>query len=399
MGHIRMRDLKAANRWLSILIPKKLPVVIRSISCLGLLIGILMSYKLWVNSRFYPVAPVSDLIPLLSAPYDYALLIIVVVLLTILIFYQHKALYFGLFIGFSYLILQDQSRLQPWFYYYLFILGAVALYDLKSAKNEPYNYVNICRIILAGVYFWSGLQKLNHAYLFDLFPWLVSPLTNFIPLLNHIPLSILAISSAVFEVIAAICLLIPRTRKYAVWLLISMHIFILLMIGPLGLNFNEIVWPWNISFILLLGFLFLKKPFFSWRSLLIPKSIFHGIAVFLFVIVPVLNFGGYWDHSLSSSLYSGKKPYAKIYVPNALKAKFPDEVILKFSAQNELFIRDWSYVELNVADYTESRIYTHIFHRLCDYQKRENSLVLEVYDTANIVTGHRSKKIYFCHEV
>src|SRR5690242_2718843 len=57
-------------------------------------------------------------------------------------------------------ILEDITRFQPWVYMFALMLFSVAI--LKP-KGEEVTLFAI-RVILAGTYFWSGMQKINHSF-------------------------------------------------------------------------------------------------------------------------------------------------------------------------------------------------------------------------------------------
>lgn len=375
-------------------------LVVRLIIGVGLALGLLSSYKLWLNDRFYPLSPVADFIPVLSPPFDLLLFLSVIILITVIPFYPRKHLFYSFFLLVIYLLFQDQSRLQPWFYQYLFLMGAIAWYEHKPNRGRGISALASCQTILIGIYLWSGLHKLNYTYLFETFEWLMGPALEIFPFLESLSLPFLATISAFIEFGAAIGLAFCTTRKYGAYILIAMHIFILLIVSPLGLNYNNVVWPWNFCFALLVMILFLgPQTEFSYSRIFIPGNLYHSIVLVLFLMIPFLNFFNSWDHFPSASLYSGKKPYAKIHVTDPVKEQFPVKVKSEFSPFNELSIQDWSFTELNVPNYPQSRIYKHIFRQLCDYQKQKFGLVLESYNTADLLTGKRNKNTYFCHEL
>src|SRR5205807_646305 len=63
----------------------------------------------------------------------------------------------------------DQSRWQPWFYQYLFMLAVLC------RRDSP---LDTCRFIIAAVYFWSGAHKINPEFAHDTLPWMLGGLTN-----------------------------------------------------------------------------------------------------------------------------------------------------------------------------------------------------------------------------
>ena len=68
----------------------------------------------------------------------------------------------------------DQNRGQPWLYMYWGML-LMSLFPLPTSTAA-------CRIAIATVYFWGGIQKLN-ARFFQVTPeWFVSPAQNW-----HLP--------------------------------------------------------------------------------------------------------------------------------------------------------------------------------------------------------------------
>ena len=67
--------------------------------------------------------------------------------------------------------------MQPWVYQYLFMLAALGLfswrYDDVAGRDLT---LNICRFIVASIYFWSGLQKLNPEFFNAHFVWVLAPI-------------------------------------------------------------------------------------------------------------------------------------------------------------------------------------------------------------------------------
>ncbi|MDX1618899.1 MAG: hypothetical protein R3224_08945 [Balneolaceae bacterium] len=374
--------------------------LVRTVVCAGLIAGILTSETLWINDRFFPLTPVTDLLPLLPPPYDNLLLILVLALSALLVFYPHKYL-FGLFyLSSFYLVLQDLTRFQPWFYHYLALLGAVAWYESTPHRNNGRSALVICQTVLVGIYLWSGIHKINYVYLYDTFEWLIRPGLETFPALKSLPLPYLALASALIEAGAALLLLFRTTRVYAVGILAGMHLFILLMVGPGGLAYNSVIYPWNISFMLLLPILFLGTGIHIYRlQLFRPNSLYHGVITALFILMPLLNYWDLWDHYPSGSLYSGKKPHAVLNVSKSVRSAFPDRILREFDSAGRLNIRNWALAELNTPEYPQPRVYKHIFRELCTYEERDYALVLEIYHTADLITGRRSTDALFCTDV
>ena len=69
-----------------------------------------------------------------------------------------------------------------------------------------------------------------------------------------------------------------------------MHLFILIAIGPLGRNFNVVVWPWNLAMIAFLLILFFRRtdeP--TLHDIVWGRGfVFQKVALILFGVMPAL---------------------------------------------------------------------------------------------------------------
>ena len=279
--------------------------------------GLLLSPKLWVSTRFYPLTPVAPFLKPLPYPFDYAVYILLLALLAATVVAPRLSSRW--WIAASVLLLaalcaQDQSRLQPWCYQYAFMLMALAA---PSAETS----LNVCRLIVAAIYFWSGAQKLNPYFAPGTFTWLAHPLALHFP-----ALVIKAGYAAPFvEMACAIGLLTRKFRTAAIVGLIAMHACILLAIGPLGHGFNTVVWPWNIVMVVFLLLLF-RHSETRGREILWGPGRFQRVVLLLFGLAPALSFFNLWDSYLSAALYSGNKNQGAIYMTQAVADHLPDEV-------------------------------------------------------------------------
>src|SRR3990172_8215726 len=105
-----------------------------------------------------------------------------------------------------------------------------------------------------------------------------------------------------FEVVLAFGLLFSKTRKYFLIPAILMHAYIILLMTPLGRNYNYVIIPWNGAMILFLILLFNNSNKFNFaETFKAVKSIPHKIVFALFWIMPSLSFFDRWDSYLSAS--------------------------------------------------------------------------------------------------
>jgi hypothetical protein len=364
---------------------------LRATVAAGLMAGLLLSPKLWVSTRFYPLSPVAKFFQPLPKPFDYAVYILLLALLAAIVVAPRPRWW----IAASVLLLavlcaQDQSRLQPWCYQYSFMLIALALAHADAS-------LNICRLIVAAIYFWSGAQKLNPYFASGTFMYLAHPLAAHFP-----ALAIGAGYLAPFiEMACAIGLLTPKFRTPAILTLIAMHAFILLSIGPFGHNFNAVVWPWNIAMIVFLLLLY-RRSRVPASEILWGPAIFHRIVVALFALAPALSFFNLWDSYLSAALYSGNKNQGAIYmteaVANHLPAETDDDVTEEADNLDKILVNDWSFDELNAPAYPETRIYKNAARKLCEFAAKPSDVRLQVEGKTFLGNG-AGRQVFTCSEL
>jgi uncharacterized membrane protein YphA (DoxX/SURF4 family) len=284
-------------------------------------------------------------------------------------------------------VFQDISRLQPWLYQYSFMLAAVGLSGI--GRLDAQNALNACRLIIAFIYFWSGLQKAHASFAKDQYPWLLEPLLARLPTAAESLLLPGAYAVPAVEMAIGLGLLGRRTRKPAVVGALLMHVFILFAIGPFGHDWNSVVWPWNLAMIAFVLILFWRPPDEpSLTTILRPRgSVFRAAILILFAFMPAFNFFGLWDSYLSSSLYSGRTEKGYVWNPDGgvLRSKSIDQVALD---------------EMNLPGYPEERVYKKVFaKRWCEETAASALPVLAVHSTPEIFSGERSVKYYRCEDV
>jgi len=356
--------------------------------CLGLLGGIIFSFELWFSfERTFPRVPFFFASPVAV---DRLLAIILVGSLTAAIFFQKLKIFLITAIAsLILLIFFDQIRLQPWVYQYLLLLVVIALTRHEPASEQT---LGLAQIVIAGFYFWSGVQKLNFAFLHETLPMLFAPLHDLFPSIQP-PFVFFGVAIALIESLIGIALLIRKTRHTAVCFAIATHAIILIFL--VAKNYNSIVWIWNAALIFLVVSAFwrsensLKKLFSAagdWR-VFSAKSI-----VAAFVFLPVLSFFGWWDMYLSGALYSGNTEIAVIRINDEVFEKLPpaasqNVIQTKNAGENFLPLFEWSIAELNAPAYPEQRVSKRIAAEICDLTTDKKQLELIVKERPAIFDG------------
>jgi hypothetical protein len=356
----------------------------------GLIAGLLLSAKLWVSTREYPLVPLLDFIPPLPYPLDYLLFgLLGVLLIGILLFRAQLAgaLVVAALVLAVVLVLQDQGRLQPWFYQYYFMLAAVGLSNLGRLSTE--GALNACRLVVAFTYLWSGLHKAHVSFAEDTYPWLIEPLASHLPSGAASALGHGAYAVPVMEVAIGLGLLVRPLRKPAVVGAILMHSFILFTIGPWGHDWNTVVWPWNVAMVAFNVILFWRVPDNpSFLAVVKPGgSTFRAVVLILFAFMPALNFIGLWDSYLSANLYSGSTEEGYVYARDD-------------SSWTRTRITKKALEEINAPAYPEERVYKKVFADMwCENTPLLPKPFLVVYGRPQIFSGQSSKTVYYCQGI
>ena len=390
--------------------------ILLSVTCIFWLIAKITSWKLWITARLFPVMPAFDFLSAVPAIVHWALLFSsIALLISLTIRSEYKLLQYMLLLVELGACLLDENRWQPWEYLYLFIL----LLFILNKSGKP-AVMHCCFVImLATIYFYSGIHKIQESFV--TYMWDHTILKR----LLHLPipfqsknwLHYCGYALPMVECAGGIGLLFTATKKIAAILLIAMHGFILLLLGPLGIGYNVIVWPWNIAMIFYLYHLFIKNEGaaslqFGWSTgassnkwpVKTPTTAEHRlvkmlttaepplvsspteikddnlgstlrfylpgirfkIVLFFWTVLPALNFIGWWDHYLSWNLYSHTLPTMTICIKDTLPDnrlqpylyKKVNPIICDGSAQ--LNIQTWAMREMNVPPYPELRNYKKI---------------------------------------
>jgi uncharacterized membrane protein YphA (DoxX/SURF4 family) len=389
--------------------------ILRCGIALAFFVTLLLSRKLWLTTRDYPLSPVWNRIPSLSSPWD------------ILLFWSMEATLLGVAflpnprgalkvmcgIGFLWAI-TDQSRWQPYFVLYMALLASLLALPFQNRRawtNMQIEWALLPpRLILSFAYLYAGLQKFNHQFVTDVFPWLVGPLKQMI----HLDVSRLntrwalawALCAAGAEMMGGVWLLFPKTRRPAALFLISMHGFILLMIGPFGYQWNTVIWPWNIAMMVGLWALFWRREASAWptpnllrrvwwREVGARSPLLVPVVLLFFGLMPMFSFFGWWDSYLSFSLYSGSTCKCEIYVDAEDLWRLPPAAVAATDLNTDsLNPITWSTEEMGAMPYPEPRIY----RSLCTYlarRARHGPVLVQISGKPNLLTGERREQ-YFC---
>jgi len=227
---------------------------------LFLLLLLAATYPLWIDQASFPAVPAFEVLCAVPGFVDLILLGLLVALsVAIQCLGPQSTRSPALWIAVSMVLvgcfLLNQHRFQPWAYQFA-VLGLI--FGLAPVPNAR----RLVIWISLSIYFYSAISKLNPSFVHELgsdFLLTFSAMAGF-------PLSYeelggwkwLALAFPVFELLAFLLLLWPRTRKLGVVAACLMHVGLIIVLGPLGLSHSWGVLIWNGFFlaqaILLFGF-------------------------------------------------------------------------------------------------------------------------------------------------
>lgn len=370
---------------------------LRVVISIALFSGILLSLNLWFpTTRYFPRAPLIVALPQdMVRPVEYLFSGLLMVALVALVFAKQSIRYLLLAIVLLILlVLFDQMRLQPWVYQYLLLLIIIALHDRQGPDLQSTRLTfSALRLIIAMLYFWSGVQKLNYSFSQEVLPQLLGSLQTYLPL-TSIQLSMLGIGLALVEIITGCGLLLKRTRRLCVWLALAMHAAVSGLL--IARSHNSVVWAWNVALMLMIVVLFWRSDAFIWETLADWRAVNTGgqVALILAIVcamLPALSFFGWWDMYLSGALYSGNKAVAVVRVDQRVLEKLPEaakrQVFTTKSGEQMLPVYEWSMTELNVPPYPELRVYKQLTREICKSAEDKNQVELIVKSSPAILDG------------
>lgn len=357
-------------------------MLLRRVAALGAATCMAAAPKLWITSgRLYPAAPVFGGATL-PYPFDYVLFGLTLAALGGMAV-SRRTVFPAAFLGLAAALLAlDQSRLQPWLVQYVVMAGA-ALVRAETAAT---------RVFCVGLYGFAGLHKLNMGFAVMLAEML-RPLAERWGRQGWLTAGVLgpaAVAAALWECGWGIALAFARTRRLAAGCLIAMHVALLLLLGPLGLNINRSVWPWNVTNIILLAVLFGKRKQWEWRGMhWYARAVAAGVAA-----VGLLALAGWTDSYLGFGLYSGHTTTAALYVDPKRAPELPEPVRKLVKSDGVLDINLWSLQEVGAPVYPETRIYLAVGRQVAVWLRYGDAVRVIEFSRPGLFTGARKARSF-----
>ena len=363
--------------------------------------GMLMSRRLWFDlGRSFPRAPI---LPSFTLRQEVVISILLIGTLVLTAITGRPRRYLAASVVLTIvLVFLDQARLQPWVYQYAIMLAFLAFSRPEPANPKAILIAN--QLVIATLYFWGGVQKLNWAFVHEVAPRLIE-LTGI--RLSPRYLTIVAVTMAIWEALMGIGLLVQRTRRVAVVMACLMHSIILFAFVLSGRN--TVVWPWNLAMTAITVILFWRSEEKSLENLVhlprggpavdyLPKA-----ALLICGVLPALSFIGLWDLYLSGALYTGKTPVAVMRISENLRDQLPatagETTFRTNSGELMLPFYEWSLADLNVPPYPEVRVYRQVARQLCALEADSQASGLIVKGRVALTDGSYQVTLTTCSEL
>ena len=358
------------------------------------------------------------LVPLVTAMPDIALILPSVTLLVGLIItigaQKDKQIRLGWMITAGSLLtsfLIDQHRLQPWAYQSF--LYAMIFCTMNSTSGRKW-----IMLLAASVYVYSAAGKFDYQFQHTVGQDLLGAWANLLGGLRF-DLGVdtgsrLALLFPPVELLAGLGLYLPKTRRLSVIVLILMHISLLILLGPWGLNHSRGVLIWNLMLIAQAYLLFWVRP--SIQSIALEPEIAdqtvplnsHGpthsalalcvkFLILLAVFCPLLERPGYWDHWTSWSLYSPHTSRAEIELHRSVCGELDSE-LTAFLEEDEdrdgwqrLSLESMSLGSRFVPIYPQARYQLAVANQICSSNGLDSEVRVKLKGVADRWTGKRSE--------
>ena len=305
----------------------------------------------------------------------------------------------------------DRITWQPYFLHYAVTLVVLSLAwsgSDEGAERRRAAALSALRWTVALIYFWSGIAKIDADYFRQATDQIFAPLLGLLP---RGLIDAMVLASPFAEVLIALALLWPRTRKAGVAAAVGMHLLILLTLGPLGKNYNPVVWPWNVVMIVIVPTIFLSgsaaaaaagERLRSGLRLVRGALVSHALVLLAFGLGPLLGEHGLWPQSLSYKLYSYRSPFAQVWLTANAVAALPESAQAVLRPERRgwfagyLWMGEWSEKELHAYAPEDRRTYRHVLDRLCRLPLRRGEVQLVIFSPPGRRSGERESERWNC---
>jgi hypothetical protein len=328
-----------------------------------LLFGV--TWKLWTPQSQFPQIPFFEFLCETPRLADWMGSVVVAVALIGLLFVTDKSWTNRLLSVFAIasigLVLLNQHRLQPWTYQFIVFAIIMATCSQRRAFR-------LMRWITVSIYCYSAFSKFDYQFVHTQGQGFLTTLAGFtgqdLAAWDATTLKGLVLLLPTGELLAGVALLLPATRRWGLVAIVLMHIALVLILGPWGLDHQPGVLTWNLYLIGNAVFLFGGDAIrgtgdsATWPRLPFGWSEIVGILVAAIVLVfPLTVSIDICDHWPGWEVYAPRSSRASLTIlaedpaiPQNLQPFLESQ-----GMQAEFSPMKWSLATLGVPIYPEDR--------------------------------------------
>ena len=337
---------------------------------LGTLALLAVTWKLWTPQTIYPQVPLFGWAVTAPGWIDWCCFGGLILSLLAALFVPQRSrlwkpallLFVALLAG---LIVLDQHRFQPWAY-------QMGLFALVLATVQPGRAVFLLRVLVISIYFYSAVSKFDHSFLLTLGQQFLDALARIVgqstqdwpPQVRFYA----AMTFPVGELAVGVGFCFRRTRRPALVAAIVMHLLLMVILGPRGLDHKPGVLVWNGYFIVqaIVLFPWHRRPACGNRrdaGSTLPAgatSLLVQATIWLAVALPVLEWFDRFDHWPAWGLYASRAERITVLISPGGTRRL-DESLAVYVSHNEnsakavLHLDRWSLDVLGAPIYPQNR--------------------------------------------
>lgn len=302
----------------------------------------------------------------------------------------------------------DQHRLQPWAYQSF-------LYAIVFASMDPTTARRWLIPLAASVYGYSAAGKFDFQFAHSVGQDFLKAATD---MWGGLPAELsegqrvrLALLFPACELIAAVGLLVPKTRRIAAGLLMVMHVGLIAILGPWNRDHSLGVLVWNLLLLAQAYLLLMPTPRAS-RAVDSAASgdrqdsrstRLTGVAARMLVVTalaaPLLERRGYWDHWTSWSLYSPHTSHVDIEIHQSAIDRLSDSHqthLRDDTDQDSWYLLDagaWSLSARRVPVYPQARYQLALAADIAREYELSDDIRARLSGVSDRLTGRRTHQL------
>jgi len=374
----------------------------------GLLL-FLVTWRLWTPQTVFPQIPFFAALTEVPRYIDWLAITAVVVSLFLAGLSTRELIWRRAMIAFAVaatlLMLLNQHRFQPWAYQ--FVLFATIMANCRATVATQ-----LMRWIVVSIYVYSAISKLDYQFLHSLGPQFLSTLAGYVGVASvEWPVNLQVWLASLFpvgELIVGVGLLVPRTRRVAIFAAVGLHLLLLLILGPWGLSHQPGVLVWNLFFIAQAWMLFAERQADEEPATNDPRRRVAERLCFLLtgivIAFPASESLGYCDHWPAWELYSPRNSRVQVAIHASAVDRLPPEIqqhlslASEDSAWRQLHIDRWSLDSLSVPVYPEDRFQIGVALALADRYELALAIHVTQQSASDRWTGERGELTFVGYE-